>query len=40
MASFEQWKAYLKLVESPFNGMTFDCGVTREMGEDPVKVAR
>ena len=40
MASFEQWKAYLKLVESPFNGMTFDCGVTREMGEDPVKVCR
>jgi mannonate dehydratase len=40
MASFEQWKAYLKLVESPFSGMTFDCGVTREMGEDPVKVAK
>jgi mannonate dehydratase len=40
MASVEQWKAYLKLVESPFNGMTFDCGVTREMGEDPVKVCR
>ena len=40
MASFEQWKAYLKLVESPFNGMTFDCGVTRETGEDPIKVAK
>jgi len=40
MASVEQWKTYLKLVESPFNGMTFDCGVTREMGEDPVKVCR
>jgi mannonate dehydratase len=40
MASFEQWKAYLNLVKSPFNGMTFDCGVTREMGEDPVTVAR
>ena len=40
MASVEQWKTYLKLAESPFNGMTFDCGVTREMGEDPVKVCR
>jgi mannonate dehydratase len=40
MASFEQWKTYLDLVKSPFNGMTFDCGVTREMGEDPVAVAR
>jgi mannonate dehydratase len=40
MASFEQWKTYLDLVKSPYNGMTFDCGVTREMGEDPVKVCR
>ena len=24
----------------PINGMTFDCGVTREMGEDPVAVCR
>jgi mannonate dehydratase len=40
MASFEQWKQYLNLVKSPFNGMTFDCGVTREMGEDPVAVCR
>jgi mannonate dehydratase len=40
MASFEQWKAYLDLVKSPYNGMTYDCGVTREMGEDPVAVCR
>jgi mannonate dehydratase len=40
MASFDQWKQYLKLVKSPYNGMTFDCGVTREMGEDPVAVAK
>jgi mannonate dehydratase len=40
MASFEQWKQYLNLVKSPYNGMTFDCGVTREMGEDPVTVCR
>ena len=40
MASFDQWKQYLNLVKSPFNGMTFDCGVTREMGEDPVAVCK
>lgn len=40
MASVEQWKQYLNLVKSPFNGITFDCGVTREMGEDPVAVCR
>jgi mannonate dehydratase len=40
MASFDQWKQYLNLVKSPYNGMTFDCGVTREMGEDPVTVCR
>ena len=27
-------------MKSPHNGMTFDCGVTREMGEDPVAVCR
>lgn len=40
MASVEQWKQYLNLVKSPYNGMTFDCGVTREMGEDPVAVCK
>jgi mannonate dehydratase len=40
MASVEHWKQYLDRVKSPFNGMTFDCGVTREMGEDPVAVCR
>jgi mannonate dehydratase len=40
MATFADWKKYLDLVRSPFNGMTFDCGVTREMGEDPVEVCR
>ena len=39
-ASFEQWKEYLDLVKSPYNGMTFDCGVTRETGADPVEVCR
>jgi len=40
MATFDHWKQYLGLVDSPFNGMTFDCGVTREMGEDPIAVCR
>ena len=40
MATVEHWTEYLGLVESPCNGMTFDCGVTREMGEDPVAVCR
>jgi mannonate dehydratase len=40
MARLEHWKQYLDLVKSPFNGMTFDCGVTRELGEDPVSVCR
>jgi mannonate dehydratase len=40
MATLAHWKEYLDLVNSPFNGVTFDCGVTREMGEDPVAVCR
>lgn len=40
MATLEHWKQYVNLVKSPHNGMTFDCGVTREMGEDPVVVAK
>jgi mannonate dehydratase len=40
MATVAHWKEYLALVDSPYNGMTFDCGVTREMGEDPVAVCR
>ncbi len=33
------WKHIIEIVKSPANGITFDCGVTREMGEDPVAVA-
>jgi mannonate dehydratase len=40
MAGFEHWKQYLNLVKSPYNGITYDCGVAREMGEDPVAVCR
>ncbi len=40
MGTFEHWKRYLDLVKSPYNGMTFDCGVSRELGEDPLEVLR
>jgi len=38
MGSVEGWKHLIEIVRSPANGITFDCGVTREMGEDPVAV--
>ncbi len=40
MASLAGWKHLIEIVNSPSNGITFDCGVTREMGEDPVTVCR
>lgn len=40
MGTWENWKRYLNLVKSPYNGMTYDCGVTREIGEDPVTVCK
>ena len=40
MGSVEGWKKLIEIVDSPCNGITFDCGVTREMGEDPVEVCR
>ena len=40
IATFRDFKKLCDLVESPSNGMTFDCGVSREMGEDPVEVCR
>ena len=39
-ATFANWKRYLDLYKSPYNGITFDCGVTRELGEDPVAVCK
>jgi mannonate dehydratase len=36
----KDWKRLIETVDSPFNGITFDCGVTRELGEDPVQVCR
>jgi mannonate dehydratase len=40
MGTVAGWKRLVDIVKSPANGITFDCGVTREMGEDPVAVCR
>jgi len=40
MGSVEGWKKLVDIVPSKSNGITFDCGVTREMGHDPVEVCR
>lgn len=40
MGTVAGWKKYISLVNSPSNGITFDCGVTREMGEDPIEVCK
>ncbi|HTS27483.1 MAG TPA: mannonate dehydratase, partial [Bryobacteraceae bacterium] len=38
MGTVEGWKKLIEIVKSPSNGITFDCGVTKEMGQDPVEV--
>jgi mannonate dehydratase len=40
MGSVEGWKRLIEIVKSPANGITFDCGVTREIGQDPAEVCR
>jgi len=40
MARLDDWKRLIEIVDSPANGITFDCGVTCEIGEDPVEVCR
>ena len=40
MSTLAGWKRLLDIVKSPSNGLTFDCGVTRELGEDPIEVCR
>lgn len=40
MATLAGWKHLIEIIDSPANGITFDCGVTRELGEDPVEVCR
>jgi mannonate dehydratase len=36
--SYNDWKRLVETVNSPSNTMTWDCGVTRELGEDPIVV--
>jgi mannonate dehydratase len=40
MGSLAGWRRLIEIVPSNSNGITFDCGVTRELGEDPVEVCR
>jgi len=40
MATLAGWKHLIEIADSPANGITFDCGVTQELGEDPVAVCR
>ena len=40
MGDLAGWKHLIEIVPSKSNGITFDCGVTRELGEDPVEVCR
>ncbi len=40
MGTVDGWKHLISIVDSPSNGITFDCGVTRETGHDPVEVCR
>lgn len=40
MGSVEGWKKLIEIVPSKSNGITYDCGVTREMGADPVEVCK
>jgi mannonate dehydratase len=39
MSTLDGWKKLVGLVNSPSNCIIFDCGVTRELGENPVEVA-
>jgi hypothetical protein len=39
MGTLAGWKHLIGIVDSPANGITFDCGVTRELGEDAVATA-
>lgn len=40
MGTVEGWKRLIEIVPSKSNGITFDCGVTRETCNDPVEVCR
>jgi len=38
MNSFSGWKRLVNIIDSPSNGMTYECGVSNELGEDPLEV--
>lgn len=38
MGTFEDWKRLVNIVDSPSNGMTYDSGVSNEIGADPLEV--
>jgi mannonate dehydratase len=38
MGTFNDWKRLIDVVDSPSNGMTYDCGVSNEIGADPLEV--
>jgi mannonate dehydratase len=40
MNSFAGWKRLVGIVDSPSNGMTYECGVSNELGEDPLEVLK
>jgi mannonate dehydratase len=40
MGTLAGWKKLISIVDSPSNGITYDSGVAREMGEDPIEVCR
>lgn len=40
MATLADWKKLIETVPSESNGITYDCGVTTELGEDAVEVCR
>ena len=40
IATFDNWRRLLDIAKTPFHGMTFDPGVSYEMGLDPIEVMR
>jgi mannonate dehydratase len=40
MASLDGWKHLISIVDSPANGITYECGVSREMELNPVEVCQ
>ena len=40
VGTVEGWRRLVDIIPSKCNGITFDCGVTREMGHDPVETCR